>query len=275
METIIGHDKQLLIAGLPTSHLPPSLLLKGPAGVGKGFVARQLAAYGGVSSPYDLLVVDKLNPQSAQDVLSFSHSRPVKGVKVASVNLDGAYPGSFNRLLKLAEEPPQDFHFIFRAVRKPPLTIESRSQVVSLGPLSDDDLMTILVDKMGWQPAKADSVIPLAQGSLDGVQDALALVSQRDTVEVYLNAVVKKDPSLGAASLRSFRTDEEGRLALRLARVWCGEAISGRWRVFSKESLTEDLRKLVSDPEKVRRLYLVLCQKGHPRVIARAGLALV
>jgi hypothetical protein len=141
--------------------------------------------------------------------------------------------------------------------------------------LSDEDLMEILVDRLGWQPSKADSVISLAQGSLDGVQEALALLSQRDAVEVYLSALVKKDQALGAASLRGFRSDEDGRLALRLARVWCGEAVSRRWRVFNPESMPSELRQFSSDYVRVRQLYQVLCQAGHPRVVARAGLAVV
>jgi hypothetical protein len=237
-------------------------------------VSQWLAEQSGVGK-FDLLLVNRLTAANTDEIIQFSQNRPMKDCKIVCINLDGASAGMFNRLLKLAEEPPKDFHLIFRASGRVPATLESRSYVVRLGALSDEDLMEILVDRLGWQPSKADSVISLAQGSLDGVQEALALLSQRDAVEVYLSALVKKDQALGAASLRGFRSDEDGRLALRLARVWCGEAVSRRWRVFNPESMPSELRQFSSDYVRVRQLYQVLCQAGHPRVVARAGLAVV
>lgn len=275
-ERPIGHDTQLSRAGFlgEEVELPPSLLIHGPAGIGKGYVAGWLAAKAGCYH-LDWLNINMLTARATEDLLDFSRHRPMKKLKVISVSLDRGQPHLFNRLLKLSEEPPPAVHIIFRSSKSVPATIASRSQKLSLASLSDEALIEVLVDRLKWKPAEAVGVAPLAQGSLDGALEALELLRQKDAVEIYLKAVAKRDGELGLAALRSFRTEEDGRLALLLARVWCGEAVSGRWRVFSPDGMAVEVRALSADSGRVRALYQVLCQPGRPRVVARAALSVV
>lgn len=268
---MIGHWRQLEKAGLTALplQLPPLLLLEGPPGIGKTVVSYWLAvraeAFG-----FDFLDTGRLTSSAAESIVDFARVRPLKKIKVATCELGSVQ--SWDRLLKLAEEPPAGFHLIVRAAHEAPGTLRSRAHVVRLEALSDDDLFQVLTEVIGWKPERAAAVLPLAAGTVDGAKAAEQALEQMGAVEVYLRAVATGDQELGEAALRSFR-EGDGIAAIRLVMHFCAEAVSNRWRVFKINEMAPEVQRFAADPSKVSRLFMSLYQPGRPRIVARAALS--
>lgn len=268
----VGHWRELESAGLvPPVQLPPLLLLSGPRGVGKGSVAQWLAEQAGASK-FDLLNAGQLTVPNAEAIVEFSRSRPLRKVKVAITEL-GVNNVAWDRLLKLAEEPPSQFRLIVIASHAGPATLRSRAHIVRLHALTDDDLFAVLTEFLQWSPERASAVLPWARGTTVGAALAESLLEQLGPVEVYLQAVATGDVELCEAAIRGFR-ESSGSQALQLVRGWCGEMLSpvSRGRLFKLEQLSPEVRRLAADRIKVMKLFWALSRPGRPRVVARAAM---
>lgn len=76
-------------------------------------------------------------------------------------------PQMANKLLKLIEEPPTQTHFILVS-NDPDMvlgTIQSRVQRINVPALSEEEIAEALVERMGVEPSKAQSLAHVAQGN--------------------------------------------------------------------------------------------------------------
>ena len=85
-----------------------------------------------------------------------------------------------NRLLKMIEEPPDQTIFILAAENQELIlnTILSRCQLVSLPPLSDEEVEQGLIRQKGLDPGKAQAAAQLANGNF---LEALSLVQDMES----------------------------------------------------------------------------------------------
>jgi DNA polymerase-3 subunit delta' len=89
------------------------------------------------------------------------------------------HPTASNGILKILEEPPEDTLFILVSNDKERLlgTITSRTQIVTIPQLSDDNIKEILIDKNGLSETHASQIAHLADGDLNA---AFKLVNHVD-----------------------------------------------------------------------------------------------
>ncbi len=103
-----------------------------------------------------------------------------------------------NKLLKLIEEPPSNTLFIFVAENEDLMlpTILSRTQLVKIPLLTDENITTALQQNENISPIKANQVAALAQGNY---HEALQLLQHAEDdwqtlLREWLNAVLKTGP---------------------------------------------------------------------------------
>ena len=82
---------------------------------------------------------------------------------------ESMHPAAANGILKILEEPSPNTYFILvtNAADQLMPTIISRTQIVTVPLISDDDLRQYLVDKQGVSPQAADKIVQLADGNLN------------------------------------------------------------------------------------------------------------
>lgn len=121
--------------------------------------------------------------------LSFSsHSSKYNSVILWQV--DRLNEAAANKLLKVIEEPPGDSIIIMTSSCPMNIlpTIYSRAQRIKVKRLSDDEISSWLVDSMGIDAEFANSIAPLAEGS---VTEALRLVSKRSDSARFLDYFIQ------------------------------------------------------------------------------------
>lgn len=212
---IIGHRRlvALLSRSIARETLPPSLILSGPAGVGKRLAALSIAQAvnclaritdgHGVSG--DVLEVDAcgtcpacmriargvhpdvvfLEPNdkgnikidAVRDVVERSGYRPFEGrLRVTLIDqADGLERSAQNALLKVLEEPPSGSAFLL-VTASPDLllqTVRSRCPQLRFRPLAEAEVAHYLTDH-GQSEAEARAVAALADGSIGRALDSSA-----------------------------------------------------------------------------------------------------
>jgi DNA polymerase-3 subunit delta' len=95
-----------------------------------------------------------------------------------------------NKLLKILEEPPDKTLFLLVCENEEQLlrTIVSRTQLIKIGRLSDDDLMSALIERHGLSSDVAEKTTHLADGSY---AEALTLISENENAGQNLAAFQK------------------------------------------------------------------------------------
>lgn len=103
-----------------------------------------------------------------------------------------------NKLLKLIEEPPPNTLFIFVAENEDLIlpTILSRTQLIKVPVLSNDDISTSLINKMGIEASQATEIAEICNGNY---REALDLIEQVENnwetlLRDWLNTIVKTGP---------------------------------------------------------------------------------
>ncbi len=93
-----------------------------------------------------------------------------------------------NRLLKLLEEPPEQCLFILVAEDEDQIlnTILSRSQILRLEPIKDQEVVHYLQSQFEVEPQKAQHIALLSQGNLGLAQQLLDDTSNEEHNNVYL-----------------------------------------------------------------------------------------
>jgi len=170
-ETIIGHDPniKMLQKMLASGRLPHALLFVGPAGIGKFLVARELAASllcGGTSpcgrcssclalaqqNHANLLVITPDGSSIKIDqIRSIQHEVAMRsfsgGARVCIIEDAGKMTKeAANSLLKMLEEPPENFYFVLTVTSTHSVlnTILSRCLVMKFLPLVPEQMIAAL-----------------------------------------------------------------------------------------------------------------------------------
>jgi DNA polymerase III subunit delta' len=200
--TITGHRRlvSLLARGVALDSLPPSLLLAGPAGVGKRRVAMAVAAALNCLQPRrvgefdrdacgecaacrriergvhpDVILIEPgdtgtIKIEQVRDVIDRAGYRPFEGRRRVVVidEADAMVPHAQNALLKTLEEPPSASVFILVSSMPDALlpTVVSRCPRLRFGPLSIADVAEILERDHGYTESEARVAAADADGSV-------------------------------------------------------------------------------------------------------------
>lgn len=203
--------------------------------------------------------IPTLSADKARDVKQFVATGPRGKFKAVVMRLDGASSQALNALLKVLEEPPATSRFLLLAERSPLDTIVSRSMVYRVGVLSEEDLYKVLLGLT--RPEIAAKAAKLGRGQVKRALQIGDIDQTRATVQNFLKAVASKDRML-AEQVVSKWDDKAARLLVQ----WAGEAITGRWCVYTAED-TYGLH-LTDTP---RQLLQLLRLQARPRLAARVA----
>jgi DNA polymerase-3 subunit delta' len=230
---VVGHSRlvTLLSRAVARNTLPPSLLLAGPAGVGKRRVAVALAsvlncldaktgelerdACGQCASCRriargvhpDVLVVEpgdsgSIKIEAIRDVIDRAGFRPFEGRRRAVIvdEADAMVPQAQNALLKTLEEPPSASVFLLVSSLPDALlpTVRSRCPQLRFAALPVADLVTVLMRDHKLDAAEARAAADAADGSVGGALAASStdVVEARQTAARLLGQVARgSDPA--------------------------------------------------------------------------------
>ena len=147
-----------------------------------------------------------------------------------------------NRLLKMVEEPPEKtvFLFITHAPEKVLQTIFSRCQSVRVLPMSKEEVVQTLVEKMEISQDEAEAKAALAGGSVGA---ALAMIGDKEEYEEYMDLFKSLLDSVAARDLA--------------AALECGE------KVASLESREKQKAFCIFAGECIRKIFMVQQNLAH------------
>jgi DNA polymerase-3 subunit delta' len=251
--TIAGHTAVLgvLRRAVARDRVPQSLLFAGPEGVGKHAVALALAqalncpvrrAAGGDDAcgtcptcqrigrgvHSDVVSIDR--GEDSQIKLKYLRERVLEVVgyrpfeahrRVFIIDADDLAPDGQDALLKTLEEPPASAVLILMAARPDALspTVLSRCRRLRFGPLSEQDVARILIDRLAFDPKAARGLSAASGGS---VTHAMAeregdLADDRQAALDVLTAAARNrvvDQLKASAALAKHDSDRRDREAL-------------------------------------------------------------
>lgn len=257
---VIGHERcrAALELELPTQ---PVLLL-GPESTGKWLLAQYIAEHA-VPGQWDRWRGDRPGVDDIRAMRKFLDTAPRSGIKLVTVNLDGAKSLAVQHaLLKELEEPPDYARFLLVASRSPLATVSSRCLIWRLGELTERQVAEVLA-RQGFSPKDAAALAPIGRGRIaPAMEAAQRFRPARQAVLNVLKAVATRDKDLLERSVREWGDTEDWML-----RELLGAAASGRpTPVFSS---TE---RMVIGRTAARRGMALLAASGRarPQVAVRA-----
>src|SRR6478735_9232458 len=189
LASIIGHRRIVSLLSRAVAHdtLPPSLLLAGPAGIGKRRIALAVAATMNCLQPRqtadlerdacgecascrriargvhpDVLLIEPgdtgtIKIEQIRDVVDRSGFRPFEGRRRVVIidEADAMMPAAQNALLKTLEEPPSASVFLLLSSLPDALlpTVQSRCPRLRLAPLAPAEVAAVLVRDHGYAAA--------------------------------------------------------------------------------------------------------------------------
>ncbi len=232
--TIIGHQRLLALLSRAIAHdtLPPSLLLAGPAGVGKRRIAMAVAATINCLQPRqspgferdacgecascrriargvhpDVILIEPgdtgtIKIEQVRDVIDRAGYRPFEGRRRVVIvdEADAMVPQAQNALLKTLEEPPSASIFILVSSLPDSLlpTVRSRCPRLRVGPLAAGEIADILVRDHDYAEADARAAAADADGSVGQAlsSEAADLTDARAAAQRILEQAARtSDPS--------------------------------------------------------------------------------
>lgn len=258
--TYVGHKKirQELERGLP-----PVTLFVGPESVGKWELAEHLRRFHKINEA-DVLRVKVLSMDNARMVVRFAETFPVSKFKLAIVRLRKVSANALNVLLKTLEEAHPAIRFILIAEEPPLATVQSRSAIYEFGLLFDEQVAEILVEAKGFKEDTAEERARLSGGQIFRALAVQDLKETKPLVLTALQAFQKKDTRMLEAVANTWKDDHTELLV-----VWCNEALSKRWKVFSADDVALTGRTI---PLKI---LMALRAEIRPRLVVRASLVSV
>jgi DNA polymerase-3 subunit delta' len=232
--TIIGHRRivSLLSRAIAHNRLPPSLLLAGPAGIGKRRVAMGVAATVNCLQPRetpelerdacgectscrriargvhpDVILIEPgdsgtIKIEQVRDVIDRAGYRPFEGRRRVVVidEADALVAPAQNALLKTLEEPPSASVFILVSSMPDALlaTVLSRCPKLRFGPLSPQEVADVLVRDHEYSESDARAAAVDADGSIGRAleSEAADLTEAREAAQRILEQAARTgDPS--------------------------------------------------------------------------------
>lgn len=171
-----------------------SVMISGPAGSGKSYLAQQYANMLGIDD-YSAVDPKVADIREALDSCMTINNRVLLEIK----NLDMGVPAASYTLLKSLEEPLSHVYIVItcRNPDRVPDTIISRSAVVNLGPPTLDDIdaygkekdtlkFNVVSSRLAWQCARsfsdADSVLEMTPDEINYYESLAELCKFNDTV---------------------------------------------------------------------------------------------
>jgi DNA polymerase-3 subunit delta' len=229
--SVTGHRSviDLLARAIARQALPPSLIFAGADGVGKRRTALALAQAlncehpektpaGGIDAcgrcpsctriargvHADILVIEpgdsgSIKVDQVRDAIDRAAYRPFEGRRRVVIvdEADALQSEAQNALLKTLEEPPAASVFILITARPDMLlaTVRSRCQRIRFGPLSPQDVASVLTADHGFTAADARAAAAAADGSVgralaEGAEEAM---EAREAAARVLGAAASSD----------------------------------------------------------------------------------
>lgn len=258
MLQLFGHES---VRRALEESLPQVTLLRGPTSVGKWTLAKYLAQYHSVT-PVDQRFIEELTADGSRGLKQFASTAPFgKGGKFVAARLDGASEAALNALLKLLEEPPRTISFVLTTSGRTLDTIASRAHVHPVGLLSRDEVSAVLTARLGMSPEAASELLPYSRGQVAPLLNRGSVEQPRAFVLTVLRALADKDPELLEAAAQQW-----DQAAHQLLLVWCMEAVTQRWSVFTEA----ETFGLLSEPLYPLRIMQALRLDARPKLAVRA-----
>lgn len=188
---ILGHKdvKKRMVTLIESNSIRGSFLFHGPPSVGKRTIAFEVARCvlclgdrlenclcesckqfkGGHPDFVSVGVQERIKVSNIDDILSFSFKVPfLSNCKVAIVdNADNITRAAANKLLKVVEEPPSYMSFIL--ITSDPTrvldTLRGRCIQIPYGNLSEENVINVLYQKLGFSASEARVLGWIASGS--------------------------------------------------------------------------------------------------------------
>ncbi len=257
---IRGHEHVVERFTTLVPHFP--LLFVGPPSVGKWATAEAIKEGWGVSES-DVLRIKRLTVAEAREAVQFAYMAPMAGpLRLVIARLHPGTEENQNILLKAVEEAPHTTKFILIASGETPLpTVSSRCVTVPFRLLSTDDLAAILEDR-GFKPGQARVWAERGEGQVKRALAYREVSDAKPMVATVVKAFREKDPGTlekVADGWTDAHTD--------LLTIWCNEAISRHWTVFSEEEASTRGRAI---PMKI---LVALRTDVRPKLVVKSVLA--
>lgn len=158
--------------------------------------------------------------------------KPLEGRQVVVIaDADRMTNGAANALLKLLEEPPATLTLLLTVTQTGSLlpTITSRCQEIRLSPLTDNEIEWALVEREGMDPARAQLLARVSQGSYRRALEWAAedFNQRREDVLAFLRACLR-DPYTQITLIESLTPPSERKRVkemLSLMLMWFRDAM--------------------------------------------------
>lgn len=234
------------------------LHLAGPPSVGKRLAAEHYVAQG----DYGLVMrAEKASADLCREAIRWASIAPPAGLK--AVIIEGDEGDGLKLMLNILEDPPEWVVFLLVSARPLHAPVVSRAERHLFGLLTDDQVAQVLLS-LGMPGPKAAALAPYGRGRVSPAAAMADAGQARSCVQGVLRAIVGKNPDQAALALK----DWDARCQ-ELLQLWCAEAASGQWRVFSLgevPGLTQDAAVKLSRSVLGELGYLGI---GSPRLAAQ------
>jgi DNA polymerase-3 subunit gamma/tau len=213
-EQVIGQRK--VVASLKkavSDRRAHTFLLTGPSGTGKTTLARIMAAaWSGGTDQQNLLEIDGASKSGADDIreiIKQTHYRAIGKSPVKTVLIDEFHRlsgAAVTVLLKPIEEPPSHIFWVFCTTEagKIPITIKTRCVKHDLSPVSEDDIISLILDVNAKEQLKVqDEVLEVVVEAAGGSpRQALVLLEACSACE---SAAQAREICKGAGQAKEVR----------------------------------------------------------------------
>lgn len=227
-------------------------LFLGPASVGKRTTVGWVVEHYQIR-PTDFRFIPTLTADEAREIRRFSMIAPMGHTKLVAIRIDGASQAAQNILLKTLEEPTRRVRFILLATKDPIPTVVSRSRVFRFGYLDRGELSEVLT-RLG------SAALPHG-GQVKPCLDRSDLSVKKHTALAALRAIFRNDTHAIDKLLGDWTPETH-----RLLAIWCMEAMTGRWDVYSRQESEE----FAADQTVVRKLLVAATSTvARPKLVLR------